>query len=160
MRRKLFNAILGSLVLLVAGGCATAAAPPNQPHPAELVSTMLERHLSQLDQSLARLDKQLADMQSLPETPDPTLREIRALDLVGWQLHQQQWLLQREHFRFALNQLREAKAHPEAKAALLEQWARHEKDYEKALDDFRQQRHELEQKRHQIEAQLVERYLR
>lgn len=159
MRRAL-SMTLASLALLAAGGCATTAATPAQPHPAELVSTMLERHLSELDNSLARLDKQLAEMRSLPETPDPTLREIRALDLVGWQLHQRQWLLQREHFRFALSHLREAQAHPENKTALLEQWTRHEQGYEKALDDFRQQRHELEQKRHQIEAQLVERYLR
>jgi primosomal protein N'' len=159
MRRAL-SVILGGLALLAAGGCATTASVPDQPHPAELAQVPFQHRGDQLDSSLARLDKQLADMRSLPETPDPTLREIRALDLVGWQLHQQQWLLQREHFRFALGQLREAKAHPENKAALLEQWVTHEKDYEKALDDFRQQRHELEQKRHQIEAQLVERYLR
>jgi len=161
MRQRVnpMRAIL-ALALLAAGGCAATTPQPDQPHPAEVVTTMLERHLSQLDQSIAKLDKQLADMQQLPDTSDPTLREIRALDLVGWQLHQQQWLLQREHFRFAQAQLREAKAHPENKARLLEDWVRHEKEYEKALDDFRRQRHELEQKRHQVEAQIVERYLR
>lgn len=158
--RQRYSAILGSLMLLAAGGCATGAPAPDQPHPADLVSTMLERHLNELDAGIARLDKQLAEMQQLPETADPTLREIRALDLVGWQLHQQQWLLQREHFRYAQDRLREVKAHPENKAQLLQQWMTHEKEYEKALDDFRQRRHELEQKRHQIEAQIVERYLR
>jgi len=154
------RASLVTILLLSGWGCATAAPPPDAAHPADLVMAMLERHLGQMDTSLDRLEKQLAQMQKLPDTTDPTLREIRALDLAGWQLHQQQWKLQREHFLFAQEQLRRAKAHPDEKARLLEQWTAHERDYERALDGFRQQRHELEQQRHKAEAQVVERYLR
>jgi chromosome segregation ATPase len=159
MRERIYLTL--TAVLLLAGwGCAAAVPQPEAAHPADLVVTMLERHLGQLNANVDRLDKQLADLQKVPETPDPTLREIRALDLSGWQVHQQQLKVQREHFRFALEQLRQVQAHPDDKARLLEQWTRHEQEYERALDDLRQQRHQLEQQRHKVEAQVVERYLR
>jgi chromosome segregation ATPase len=151
---------LAAVVLLAGWGCAITVAPSEPPHQADLVMAMLDRHLGQLDANISRLDKQIADLQKVPETQDATLREIRSLDLKGWQLHEQQLKVQREHFRFAQDQLLEAKTHPENKARLLEQWTRHEQGYERALDDLRQQRHRLEQQRHQAEAQVVERYLR
>lgn len=147
-------------VLLLAGwGCATIGAPPEPVHQTDVVMTMLERHLGQLDANIDRLEQQVAALQRVPDTEDPVLREIRALDLKGWHLHQAQWKVQREHFRFALEEIREVKARPDRKAQLLDQWTRHEQDYERALDELRQQRHQLEQRRHQAEAQIVERYL-
>nr|MBI3614171.1 hypothetical protein [Nitrospirota bacterium] len=157
--RERISLILVAVLLLAGWGCAAVAPPPEAAHPADLVVTMLERHLGQLNANVDRLDKQLADLQKVPETSDPTLREIRTLDLGGWQLHQQQLKVQREHFRFALEQLQQVKAHPDNKAQLLEQWVKHEQGYERALDDLRQQRHQLEQQRHKVEAQVVERYL-
>ncbi len=159
MRERIYLHLVAAL-LLTGWGCAAVAPPPEAAHPADLVVTMLERHLGQLNANVDRLDKQLADLQQVPETSDPTLREIRSLDLSGWRLHQQQLKVQREHFRFALEQLQQVQVHPDNKARLLEQWTRHEQDYERALDDLRQQRHQLEQQRHKVEAQVVERYLR
>lgn len=151
---------LVTVCLLAGWGCAMVGAPPEPVHQADLVVTMLERHLGQLDANIDRLERQIAELHKVPETQDPVLREIRTLDLQGWHLHQEQWKIQREHFRFAIGQIRQVKARPDAKAQLLEQWAKHEQDYERALDELRQQRHQLEQRRHQAEAQVVERYLR
>lgn len=150
---------LMTVCLLSGWGCAMTGAPPEPVHPSDLVVTMLERHLGQLNANLDRLDKQIEVLQQVPDTQDPVLRQIRALDLSGWRLHLQQSQIQREHFQLALEQIREAKAHPDSKARLLEQWTKHEQGYERALDDLRQQRHQLEQQRHQAEAQVVERYL-
>ncbi|MFM8551771.1 MAG: hypothetical protein ACKOCD_05555 [Nitrospiraceae bacterium] len=151
---------LVTVVLLAGWGCAMTAGPPEPVHQADLVMTMLERHLGQLNANVDRLDKQIADLKQVPDTQDPILRQIRTLDLDGWRLHHQQLLVQREHFRFALAQIRQVKAQPDDKVRLLEQWTKHEQDYEQALDDLRRQRHQLEQQRHRAEAQVVERNLR
>lgn len=162
------NTLIASLLVITlaaAGGCTGAPlfqreSPPAAAHPADVVQTMLARHLGQLDANIGRLSKQISELEKMPDTPDPTIREIRALDLAGWQLHQQQWLLQREHFRFAQDQLRRLKENPSEKPKLLGEWSKHEREYEAVLDGFRQQRHALEKKRLQVEAQVVERYLR
>jgi len=151
--------ILMTVFLLATGGCAATTPPPDQAHPSDLVMSMLEQDMNQMDANLDRLNRQLSDLQGLPKTADPTLREIQGLDLAGLQLRQQQWQYQREHFKFVQEQLRRAKIHPEDKPMLLEQWTKHEQDYEKTLEDYRNKRHVLEEKRHQVEAQVFERYL-
>jgi len=121
---------------------------------------LIDRHLSQLSRNIDDLNDRMADLKHMPDTPDPTIRDLRALDLAGWQLHQQQWILQREHLQFARMQLQRATDHPNEKAQLQQEWTKHEQEFEAALDDFRQQRHALEKKRLQVEAELIDRYLR
>lgn len=129
-------------------------------HTPETVMGLIDRHLSQLSRNIDDLNDRMADLKHMPDTPDPTIRDLRALDLAGWQLHQQQWILQREHLQFARMQLQRATDHPNEKAQLQQEWTKHEQEFEAALDDFRQQRHALEKKRLQVEAELIDRYLR
>jgi predicted nucleic acid-binding Zn-ribbon protein len=161
--RRLILPVLTCLYALA--GCAQGTGAPRDVvapvhHTPETVQGLLDRHLSQLNASIDGLDDRMAEIKRTPDTPDPTIRELRALDLAGWQLHQQQWVLQREHLRFARAQLRRATEQPNEKPKIQQEWAKHEQEYEAALDEFRQQRHALEKKRLQVEAQLIDRYLR
>ncbi len=151
---------VAAIMAMTMWGCAGTGPVRDAPHPADLVVSMLDRHLQELGANLGALDKQMDRFKSLPDTPDPTIREIRALDLAGWELHREQWKLQQEHFRFAKAQLERIQAHPDEKSAALAEWRKHEETFESALDGFRKQRHELERKRLAVEAQIVERYLR
>ncbi|MEW6544312.1 MAG: hypothetical protein AB1411_11950 [Nitrospirota bacterium] len=154
-------AMLGATLILAAGGCVgPVGMQRDEIHPSHVVVSMLDQHLNQLNANISGLEKRIAELQRMPDTPDPTVREIRALDLAGWQLHQQQWALQRDHFRLAQDQLHRAQGEPGQKPQLLAQWLAHEKEYEAALEDFRRRRYELERKRLQVEARVVERYLR
>lgn len=164
MKNRRFVSLALALIL-AAHGCARLTGPPYDvvapvQHTPETVMGLLDRHLSQLNRNIEGLTDRMADLQHMPDTPDPTIRELRALDLAGWQLHQQQWLLQREHLRYARAQLQRATEHPSEKPAILDAWTKHEQEFEAALDDFRQQRHALEKQRLQVEARLIDRYLR
>jgi hypothetical protein len=158
--------ILAACMLLTTHyGCANLATEPKdvvapKQHTPETVVGMIDRHLQQLNKSMEMLDERIADLKSMPDVADPTIRELRALDLAGWQLHQQQWLLQREHLQYARVQLLRATEHPDDKPQLQAAWTTHEQEFEAALDDFRQQRHALEKKRLQVEAQLIDRHLK
>ncbi|MDE3052044.1 MAG: hypothetical protein KGJ48_19340, partial [Nitrospirota bacterium] len=114
----------------------------------------------QLNTNIERLGKQMIALKQLPDTPDPALRELRELDLTGWELHQKQWMLQREHFLFTREQLQRVRETPEKKPQLLAQWTTQLQQYQAALAGLRQQRHSLEEKYFQVEAQVVEQYLR
>jgi hypothetical protein len=153
-----------SLVLIAMQGCAAPAQvrqdTSDTSHPSDMVVGMLNLHLAQLNTSLEGYNRQIAQLQHMPETPDPILRELRTLDLAGWQLHQQQFAFQRDHLRFALDQLQRAKTDPGEKAQILDRWVKQEQTYEAAVNDFRQQRYALERKRLELEGELVRRYLR
>lgn len=120
---------------------------------------MLDKGILQITANLDRSTKWVSGMKRIPQTTDPIMRELRALDLSTWELHQQQWQLQRDHLRFAKEHLLRARALPGEKAHLMTQWTQHEQAYESALEDLRQQRHALERQRFQVEARLVERSL-
>lgn len=126
----------------------------------DTVVGMLDKHLAELDRNIAELNERMADLKHMPDTPDPTIRELRALDLAGWELHQQQWILQREHLQFARTQLRQVSQSPGDKPRLHGEWTKHEEAFEAAMQDFRQQREALEQKRLQVEAQFIDNFLK
>jgi hypothetical protein len=154
-----------AIVLIAAQGCAAPAqvrpeTADDAAHPSDVVVGMLNLHLAQLNTSLEGYDRQIAQLQRMPDTLDPILRELRALDLAGWQLHQQQFTFQRDHLRFALEQLQRAKTDPGEKPRILERWVKQEQTYEAAVNDFRQQRYALERKRLELEGELVRRHLR
>jgi hypothetical protein len=105
-----------------------------------------------------QLKDRIAELQQLPPVPDPTMQELRALDLSGWQLPQQQWLVQRERLFFAVHQMEQARAHPDLRRDLWVQWTERQEQFLTALEDLRAQRHALERKRLAVESQLLERY--
>ena len=158
--------LLFSILSLVFGiqSCSTVQKTIDIVQPLEqtpdMAVGMLDKHLVELDRNIAQLNERIADLKHLPDTPDPTIRELRALDLAGWELHQQQWVLQREHLQFARTQLQHVSQSPAEKPRLHEEWTKHEQAFEAAMGDFRQQRHALEQKRLQVEAQFIDNFLR
>lgn len=149
--------VLGFSILGCAGGAGTR---PKDVHPADRMLELVDHHLEELDGNIEGLAKHISSLQRMPEATDPNIRELRKLDLAGWKLHQEQWHLQRDHWEFARALLEQRKESPDEKSEILDRWARHEQEFEAALDDFRQERHELERKRLQAEARLFEQYLR
>jgi hypothetical protein len=85
---------------------------------------------------------------------------LRALDLSGWQLHLQQWILQREHLMFSVNQIQRVQANPGEKPAIWTQWTDRQQQLVKAMDDLRTQRQTLERKRFEVESQVLGRYFK
>ena len=152
------------MFLMALEACAGTRAPQNIAAPRELTTEttigMLDSHLKQLSRNIDELNTRIDDLKSMPDTPDPTVRELRALDMAGWELHEQQWVMQREHLSYARTQLQRVTESPDEKAHLLQEWSKHEQAFETAMEDFRRQRHALEQKRLQVEAQFIERFLR
>ena len=156
--------VFGFVLMLVLEACAGTRAPQDVVAPRELTTEttigMLDTHLIQLTRNIEGLNDRIADLKNMPDTPDPTVRELRALDVAGWELHEQQWVMQREHLSFARTQLMRVTESPGDKTQLLQEWSKHEEAFETAMEDFRRQRHALEQKRVQVEAQFIERFLR
>jgi hypothetical protein len=160
MMERMGAIIVGAMITVIMG-CAGSPSAEGKAAPAtDPVPGILNRGLVQLDININGLNKRIAELEKLPDTADPILQELRALDLSGWQLHRQQWTLQRDHLKFARDQVQRAHDNPTERPQLLQQWTVHEQQYERALDDLRQQRFALEQKRFQVEAQLVERSFR
>jgi hypothetical protein len=117
---------------------------------------MLNKGILQLTMNINGIEKRMADLEQAGQGAEPTLRELYALDLSGWKLHQQSWMLQREHLQFAKQRLLEAKGNPNDRPHLREQWVRHEQEYERTLEDLRRQRLALEKLRLQAETRLIE----
>ncbi|MBM4124333.1 MAG: hypothetical protein FJ246_05185 [Nitrospira sp.] len=155
--------VLGVLAwgMLAGGlGCAGAETVERKAEPVgNPVLGLLNKDLIRLNVNIEQITKRITDLQGMPESADPTLRELRGLDLSGAQLHKQQWILQRDQLAFAKEQVNKADDNPSGKSRLLEEWRARQQQFEAAADDLRQQRHALERKRGQVEARLVDRAL-
>ena len=155
------TAIIVSAAALLFAACSGSGSMERRPaNPTSTLLSMLDQGIGQLDSNISNVKNRISDLQRLPETDDQTLRDLRAMDLAGWTLHQQQWALQRDHLIFAKQHIKNAQASPEDRPRLLKEWTIHEQQYESTLDDLRKQRHDLERKRFQVEAQLIERHLK
>lgn len=154
------RAILIGLGLLVAVGCSGQTVVPEERHSVDPVVEMVHRGILELNGNIDELNSHIAELQKMPAVSDPRVQELRALDLSGWQLHQQQWLLQREHLMFAVNQIQRVRANPHEKPAILTQWTARQQQFATALDDLRAQRLTLERKRLEVESQVLERYFK
>jgi len=151
---------LAGLVMLILVGCAGAPVIQEERHTVDPVFNMLHRGILDLEENVEELNGRIAELQQLPPVPDPTVQELRALDLSGWQLHQQQWMVQRERLFFAVHQIEQAQAHPSQRADLWAQWTDRQQQFLTALENLRAQRHALERKRLDLESQLLERYFK
>ena len=127
---------------------------------ADPIVNMLHSGILDLEGNVDELNRRIAELQQLPLAPDPTVQELRALDLSGWQLHQQQWLMQRERLVFAVKQIQRAQEHPSENAELWTQWTARQPQFAAVLEDLRAQRHGLERKRIEVESQLLQRYFK
>ena len=151
---------LAGMGLLMLVGCSGASAIHEERQAVDPVVDMLHRGILDLEENVDELNGRIAELQQLPPVPDPSVQELRALDLSGWQLHQQQWQVQRERLFFAVHQIEQAQAHPSQRPDLWAQWAARQQQFLTALEDLRAQRHALERKRLSVESQLLERYFK
>jgi prefoldin subunit 5 len=160
MTEGIRGAMVGTWLILAVGCAAPVPTLPEEGSELDVFLETLENRITQLTTNIERLGKQMTALKQAPDTLDPVLRELRALDLAGWQLHQQQWMLQRAYLLMARQQVRQGRETPQDKPRLLAQWTQQVQQYEAALEDLHQQRHGLEHKYFQIEARVVEQYLR
>ena len=159
MNERIWGAIVGILLLLAAGCLAPVSSMHEEGNELDVIVKTLDNRILQVTTNIERLGKQMTVLNQAPDTADPVLRELHRLDLDGWQLHQQQWILQREHLLVTKEQLRRVQEAPEEKLLLMAQWTKQRQQYETVLEGLRQQRLALERKYFQTETQLVERYL-
>lgn len=157
---NVYRPILIDLVLLAAMGCSGPTVEREGTGSGDSVVEMLHRGILDLDRNIDELNHHIAELQQMPPVSDPRVHELRALDLSGWQLHQQQWILQREHLKFSVNQIQRVQANPREKPAIWTQWTNRQQQFVTALDDLRAQRQTLERKRLEIESQVLEQYFK
>jgi uncharacterized protein YukE len=122
------------------------------------VMSSLSQGIARLDTNINALSKRMNEVRQASARTDPTLQELQALDLSGWQLHNQQWVLQRNHLILARDLIQQTKGES-GKGPLLDQWRKHRQEYARALEELRQQRQELERKHLEVEGRLIERRL-
>jgi hypothetical protein len=152
--------ILIGLGLLAAMGCSGATIERERPGSVDPVVEMLHQGILELDGNIDELNRHIAELQQMPPVSDPRVQELRALDLSGWQLHLQQWILQREHLTFSVNQIQRVQANPGEKPAIGTQWTNRQQQFVKAMDDLRAQRQTLERTRLEVESQVLGRYFK
>lgn len=120
---------------------------------------LLSKRITQLTVNLNGLSKRMSEAPPMPAESDATLQQLRELDFSGWQLHQKQWGLQRDHLVFARDQLEKAQKNPGDKPQLLNTWRQRQQEYQAALEEIHQQRQQLERQHLEAEARLIERRL-
>lgn len=120
---------------------------------------LLSKRITQLTVNLNGLPKRMSEAPPMPAESDATLQQLRELDFSGWQLHQKQWGLQRDHLVFARDQLEKAQKNPGDKPQLLNTWRQRQQEYQAALEEIHQQRQQLERQHLEAEARLIERRL-
>jgi len=148
--------LVGVLAMGIAACASTSQGEHTTLGPSDPVVDLLTKGITQLNGNINALSKRMTDAQQISARTPPVLQELQALDLSGWQLHQQQWVLQRDHLVLARESLQRASAQPDQKKQLLDQWRQHQQQYVKALQELRQQRQNLENKHLDVESSLIE----
>jgi hypothetical protein len=152
--------IIVVLGLFVAVGCAGPTIEKKNAQSADPVLGMLHQGIIELNGSIEELTRHISDLQQMPPVPDPTIQELHALDLAGWQLHLQQWILQRDHLNFSVNQIQRVRADPQEKARIGSQWTDRQQQFVKTLEELTAHRQKLERKRLEVESQVLGQYFR
>jgi hypothetical protein len=148
------------LGLLAAIGCGGPTVEREGGRSGDPVVEMLHQGILELDGNIDELNRHIAELQDMPPVSDPRVQELRALDLSGWQLHLRQWILQREHLKFSVNQIQQVTANPREKPAIETQWTNRQQHFVKSMDDLRTQRQTLERKRFEVESQVLGQYFK
>jgi len=150
-------AIFG-LGLLIVVGCTGPSIEKVPSQPTDPVLGMLYQGIAELNGSIEELNRHISDLQQMPPSSDPNIQELHALDLAGWQLHLQQWMLQRDHLQFSVNQIQRALADPREKPTAGSQWTERQQQFVKTLGELSAHRQKLERKRLDVESQVVGQY--
>jgi hypothetical protein len=147
-----------SLFLFV--GCAQPSVDKGTVQSPDPVLTMLHQGIVELNGSIEELRGHIAELQEIPPVSDAAIQELHGLDLAGWQLHLQQWELQRDHLLFTVNQIQRVRADAGTKPRAATEWSEREQAFLKTLEELSAHRQKLERKRVQVESKVVGRYFR
>jgi hypothetical protein len=152
--------IMWVLSLFILVGCAEPTLRNGAAHTSDPVLTMLHQGIVELDGSIDELRRHIADLEQMPPVSDPNIQELQGLDLAGWKLHLQQWILQRDHLVFTVNQIQRARADPGEKSKVAKEWKERQQEFLNTLEELSMHRQTLERKRVEVESQVVEAYFR
>ncbi|GJL59097.1 MAG: hypothetical protein NPIRA03_19540 [Nitrospirales bacterium] len=152
--------IFAMVLTLTMGVIGPSLAANEEKHPLPFIIMDLERHIAELTINIEKISDRMKFLREVPDIKDPLIREVRDLDLRGWELHQEQWKLQLDGLRFTEELLRKIQDHPEEKPEALQTWLNRLKEFKEAMNDYRQQRAEIEVLRIETEGKLIEQYLR
>ena len=158
---KTQHTLMMSLLLLMATACdgGTSVKESGGRHPDPVVN-MLHQGVIELLKSIEEHKHHIADLKEMPIPSDPRVQELQGLDLASWQLHLQQWMLQRDRLLSSLTFIEQAQAAPQDRAAIGEQWSERQAEYRKTIEELRTHRRSLEQKRTEVESQVLEQYFK
>ena len=156
----IYRAILIGLGLFTVLGCSGPTVEREGPRAADPVVEMLHQGILELNGNIEGLNHHIAELQHMPPVSDPRVQELHALDLSAWQLHLQQWMLQREHLKFSLTQIQRVQADSREKPAIETQWAVRQQQFVTALEDLGAQRQMLERKRLEVESKVLGKYFK
>lgn len=154
------RAIFTGLWLLAAIGCSGPTGGREVLRSPDPVVEMVRQGLFELNGNIDELTRHIAELQQMPPVSDPRLQELHALDLAGWQLHLQQWILQREHLMFSEHEIQRVRADPRDNHTIRTQWVTRQQQFVTALNDLQAQRQTLERKRLEVESQVLEHYFK
>ena len=147
------------LVLLTVSACdgGSTLRESRERHPDPVIN-MLHMGVIDLNENIEELKEHIAELKQLPIASDSRVQELQGLDLASWELHLQQWMVQRENLVSSLDAIQQAQAAPQNKTAIGDQWSERRAQYMKTIEDLRSNRRKIEQKRTEVEAQVLERY--
>lgn len=160
MKRRMIWKLIGLMVVMSVVACSsTGHIDHGQVPSVDPFMGILNKSITQLNININGLSKRMNEVQQVSAGANPLLQELQALNLSGWQLHQQQWVLQRDHLVLARDTLQQASKSPGEKEQLMDQWRQHWQQYAKAIEELRQQRQNLERKHLEVETRIVEQRL-
>lgn len=146
--------------LFIVVGCTGPTVEKETAQSTDPVLGMLHQGITELNDSIEELNRHISDLKQMPPSSDPNIQELHALDLAGWQLHLQQWILQRDHLLFSVNQIQRVRVNPQDKSAAASQWKDRQQQFVKTLEELSTNRQKLERKRLEVESQVVGQYFR
>jgi hypothetical protein len=156
---KLHWTMMIGLTLLAATGCnAGSSVKERNARPSDPVIEMLHQAVIELNGNIEELTRHIAHLREMPTVSDPRVQELQGLDLAGWQLHLQQWVVQRDHLVASLDSIQRVQAAPQDKPTIASQWSDRQAQFAKTMDELTAHRQKLEQKRIELESQVLAQY--
>ena len=152
--------IMWAVSFFIFVGCAQPSVEHGTVQSPDPVVTMLHQGIVELNGSIDELRGHLVELQQNPPASDANIQELHGLDLAGWQLHLQQWELQRDHLVFTVNQIQRVRADAAEKPRAATEWNERQQAFLKTLEELSAHRQKLERKRLEVESQVVGRYFR
>ena len=124
------------------------------------VVSMLHEGVIELNDNIEELQHHIDDLKQMPIDSDPQVQELQGLDLASWELHLQQWMVQRDNLVSSLDSIQQAQAAPQDKADIGTKWSERRAQYMKTIEELRNNRRKIEQKRTEVESRVLERYFK